>query len=168
MGAVVVRCTTLVMFALGGFVLPAAGIAQGTVGSIRGQVLDAESVIADARIGFVNSDTAVALMAVTDARGLYVFPRVSPGRYRIEATRDGFSPARTDVVVNFQRLVFTAPGASIGRRGGQQPGDGRYEAYAQQLHDLPRPRHEIGARRGDQDPAAPFLERPRSADAIRT
>src|SRR5262245_5990746 len=157
--------------------LTTSALAQSATGSVRGQVVDATSgALAETAVTLVSVETGIASETVTDDRGLYVFARVAPGHYRLEANREGFTPAvAPDVTVtvneaaalnlalevsgvtlavdvhagrsvvqtqsvelsglvdeqrvrelplngkNFQRLVFTAAGASVGAGADSNP-----------------------------------------------
>src|SRR5687767_15522943 len=84
-------------------------MAQETTGAIEGNVKDSSG-------GLLPGVTVQAvgpsgtLVAVTDERGEYRFPRLPSGRYTVRATLDGFSPStRTiDLVVGAtSRAEFT-------------------------------------------------------------
>ncbi|MCC7498433.1 MAG: TonB-dependent receptor [Bryobacterales bacterium] len=60
-------------------------------GSVEGIVKDqSNSVVAGAKVSIVNTQTGVKQSAATNDLGLYRFPLVLPGTYRVEATQEGF------------------------------------------------------------------------------
>ncbi len=62
-----------------------------TLGEITGQVGDATgAVVAGARVTATNESTNVARETATNAAGLYSFPSLLPGRYRLEVRKEGF------------------------------------------------------------------------------
>ena len=84
-------------------------MAQETTGAIEGNVKDSSG-------GFLPGVTVQVvgpsgtLVAVTDERGEYRFPRLSSGRYTVRATLDGFSPNTKTVdltVGSTSRAEFT-------------------------------------------------------------
>lgn len=81
---------------------------QSNVGSVRGSVQDSSgAVIPGAAILLTNSATGVQQRTQSNASGLYVFPSVNPGPYRIEAESAGM--AKFEVTVTVQ----TAGSATI-------------------------------------------------------
>ncbi len=65
-------------------------------GNVQGTVLDPKgSVIPQAQVTLVNSQTGVMQRATSDANGLYHFDSVAPGEYTVSATVQGFNPAST-------------------------------------------------------------------------
>jgi hypothetical protein len=72
---------------------PAA--AQEQRGSIEGTVKDASGAVLPGVTVEARSPTLVGVAsAVTDAQGTYRFPSLSPGRYEVTATLQGFNPAK--------------------------------------------------------------------------
>ena len=67
-----------------------AAFAQNS--GIQGQVTDASgAAIPNAKVRITNVDTGVALDYLTNVQGLYIAPSLNPGRYRVDATADGFA-----------------------------------------------------------------------------
>ena len=75
--------------------LPAAAIAQGTSASLGGRVADgSQAVIRGAEVTAVNVDTGVETRTTTNDSGVFNFPSLQPGTYRVTAQAAGFQ-ART-------------------------------------------------------------------------
>nr|MDQ3010214.1 carboxypeptidase-like regulatory domain-containing protein [Acidobacteriota bacterium] len=73
--------------------------AQQFTGTIRGTVLDsAGAVIAGAEVSVVNIATNETRSAVTEDNGIYVFPQLKPGLYRVSVKKAGFKGASFDEV----------------------------------------------------------------------
>lgn len=75
--------------------------AQSTYGSITGAVTDPSgAAIADAQVVLTNLGTAEKRTQSTGADGLYSFPNLFPGRYKVEVEKTGFKHfTRPEVVV---------------------------------------------------------------------
>jgi len=88
---------------LPGCLLPSA-LAQTETATIAGRVSDPSgAVIPNATLHLVNIDKGTETDTKTNGSGLYTFPAVQPGRYRIEVQRDGFKVTNiTGLVVNVQ------------------------------------------------------------------
>src|SRR5262245_52725298 len=64
--------------------LPALAWSQGGNGTVRGSVRDqAGAVVPAAPVTLTNTNTNVARSSATNDSGLYVFPGVMPGTYRL-------------------------------------------------------------------------------------
>ncbi|MBI4892992.1 MAG: TonB-dependent receptor [Acidobacteria bacterium] len=71
---------------LGALLLPAQNSA------IQGVVTDPSgAVIPSSTITVTNLDTAVASRATTNTQGLYIFPLLNPGRFKVECSAQGFA-----------------------------------------------------------------------------
>mgnify|MGYP005855380581 FL=1 len=71
--------------------LASAALAQDFRAVVTGQVTDSSgAVIPDARLRLSNIETGVAVSTSTSAAGVYTFPPVAPGVYRLEAELSGF------------------------------------------------------------------------------
>jgi hypothetical protein len=97
--------TALLVFLLLGASVPA--LAQTERGSIVGIVTDATGgVLPGVTVTITNAGTGVEQIYVTNARGLYEAPFLSPGTYRVSATLAGFATAVIEEVdVNIGRRV---------------------------------------------------------------
>ena len=85
-------------------VVPAA--AQPLTSRVEGTVRDETgAVVPGAAVTMTQVDTGVARASVTDDRGLYLFPRIPAGAYRVEASAPGF----TTTVVEDVRVALNAP-----------------------------------------------------------
>lgn len=78
--------------------------AQSETATVSGQVVDPSGLnIAGAQIKLVDIDRDTSADTTTNSAGLYTFPSVKPGRYRIEVTAVGFKVVDvTDLIVNVQ------------------------------------------------------------------
>jgi Carboxypeptidase regulatory-like domain/TonB dependent receptor len=82
-----------------------ATYAQSTYGSISGAITDASGgAIAGVKVTLTNLGTAAKLTQETTADGLYLFPNLFAGHYRLDAEKAGFKrESATDVVVQIQQ-----------------------------------------------------------------
>lgn len=65
--------------------------AQGTTGTLRGQVLDpAGAVVPNAEVTVTNQDTGVSVKVTTTSAGTYALPSLLPGKYKISVEAKGF------------------------------------------------------------------------------
>jgi hypothetical protein len=77
-----------------------AAVAQEQTGAIQGTVKDATGAVLPTATLEARSDAAVgANVATSDARGVYRFPALPPGRYVVTARAPGFAPAKVDEVI---------------------------------------------------------------------
>jgi Carboxypeptidase regulatory-like domain len=81
--------------------------AQSTNAALTGTVADASSaVVPIATVTLQNALTGVTMTAVTNDAGVYNFPSVQPGKYRVSAEKDGFKKAiYTDVTLELSDRV---------------------------------------------------------------
>lgn len=96
--------------------------AQSETATVSGQVVDASGLnIVGAQVKLVDIDRDISTSAATNTSGLYAFPSVKPGRYRMEVTAAGFKIVNiTGITVNVQdhleqnfRLVVGSVSESI-------------------------------------------------------
>jgi hypothetical protein len=86
--------------------LPATVPAQSGSSTIAGLVKDGTgAALPGASIVIRNTDTGVALDAVTNDEGLYRVGALVPGRYRVEAAVDGFEPAVRAVTLEVSQTL---------------------------------------------------------------
>jgi hypothetical protein len=78
--------------------------AQSETATVSGQVVDPSGLnITGAQVKLVDIDRDITTGAATNTSGLYTFPSVRPGRYRMEVTAAGFKVVNvTGVTVNVQ------------------------------------------------------------------
>jgi hypothetical protein len=77
-----------------------ASFAQVTKGSISGSVIDASgALIADATLKATNTQTGTLLQAISDKSGGFHFNMLPPGTYRIEISKNDFSPRKLENIV---------------------------------------------------------------------
>lgn len=92
----------LLLLALAG----ATAAAQYTTGRVEGTVSDAAGGrIAAAHLRLTSQDTNLSRSAETSSDGVYAFPSLLPGRYRLEVEKAGFAPASAEVVVVTSRTT---------------------------------------------------------------
>ena len=101
--------------------------AQSETATVSGQVVDTSGLnITGAQVKLVDIDRDTSTSVTTNTAGLYTFPSVRPGRYRMAVTAAGFKVVNvTDVTVNVQdhleqnfKLVVGSVSESITVEGG--------------------------------------------------
>ncbi|MBO0797183.1 MAG: TonB-dependent receptor [Blastocatellia bacterium] len=82
-------------------------LAQSGTASVSGRVIDpGGALIAGAEVSIANADTNRTLTTTTNAEGLYVFPNLPPGRYRMEVSKSGFAHSvKTDLFLHVQDAI---------------------------------------------------------------
>jgi hypothetical protein len=66
-------------------------MAQTNSGAVRGEVKDTQGAnIGSAQVTITNLETKLAHVQVTNSSGIYVFPAVDPGTYKVTITMPGF------------------------------------------------------------------------------
>src|SRR5258707_432179 len=82
--------------------LPA--LPQASNSTVRGAVVDSQSaVIPGAKVTLVNTATNVSRESLTNGAGLYVFPGVTPGPYRVKVDFSGMQPFEGTLTVQVQQ-----------------------------------------------------------------
>ena len=101
--------------------------AQSETATVSGQVVDPSGLnITGAQVKLVDIDRDTSTSVNTNTSGLYTFPSVKPGRYRMEVTATGFKVVNvTGITVNVQdhleqnfKLVVGSVSESITVEGG--------------------------------------------------
>src|SRR5262245_26546633 len=83
--------------------LPLA-FSQSSTGSVRGTVRDqSEAVVPNADVTLTNTATNVISKAKTNETGFYVFPVVTPGRYRMVVDVPGMQKYEATLTVQVQQ-----------------------------------------------------------------
>jgi hypothetical protein len=73
--------------------------AQVLYGSLTGNVKDASgAVLPGARVAALNVNTGVARQVTADNKGVYLFPELLPGTYKVTVSASGFTTVETDNV----------------------------------------------------------------------
>ena len=100
-----VRILTLLTVA-GCLAFPALA-AQTTTGVVLGTVRDAAgAVVPGATVSMINAGTNARNESVSDERGAFIVPQLSPGTYRLEATMQGFKTfVRSGISLQVQQQV---------------------------------------------------------------
>src|ERR1700730_11469586 len=84
--------------------LPAPAWPQSSNGSVRGTVQDStQAVIPSVSVQLTNTATGVELKTTSNQAGLYVFPAVLPGPYKLEADASGMRKFEANVTVQVQQ-----------------------------------------------------------------
>jgi len=93
------RCVWLAAAVL---LLAAPAAAQRTTASVRGTVTDqSRAIVPGVTVTIANAATGLVRTTVTNSAGLYSFPEVPVGTYRVDAELSGFKRAsQTDIVLN--------------------------------------------------------------------
>jgi len=93
------RCLWLTAAVL---LLSAPAFAQRTTASIRGTVTDqTHAIVPGVTVTATNAATGLVRATVTNSAGLFSFPELPVGNYRVDAELTGFKKAsRTDIVLN--------------------------------------------------------------------
>jgi len=81
-----------------------SAFAQLETATVSGQIVDPSGLsVTSAQVKLVDIDRDTTTSAGTNASGLYTFPSVQPGRYRMEVTAAGFKVVNvTGLIVNVQ------------------------------------------------------------------
>jgi len=108
--SVVMKLAGAVLLAVAGvFFTAAIAQAQVSTAALNGTVTDSTgAVIPEAALVLRNTQTGVETRTTTNAQGVYVILNILPGKYTLEAAKQGFSSSRMEefaLVVN-QRSVF--------------------------------------------------------------
>ena len=93
------RCLCLAAIAV---LLAAPALAQRTTASLRGTITDqTHAVVPGVTITATNAATGLVRTTVTNSAGLYSFPELPVGTYRVDVELTGFKKAsRTDIILN--------------------------------------------------------------------
>jgi hypothetical protein len=91
---------------------------QSSNGSVSGQVYDqTKAVIPGANVVLTNTGTNVSLYATTNTAGLYVFPSVVPGSYKVTVTFKGMAKFEATLTVRTQETpevdATLVPGSTL-------------------------------------------------------
>lgn len=99
-GAIRTHCLLLLLFSL----VALLTWAQSETATLSGQILDPTGLnISGAQVKLVDIDRETTSSVTTNSSGLYTFPSVKPGRYRMEVLAAGFKVVNiTGLTVNVQ------------------------------------------------------------------
>ena len=87
-------------------ILPATVYGQAAQSALTGVVKDATGGVLPGVTVEATIAGGAPLTTVTDAKGVYRFPALAPGKYVVKSTLSGFAPAKTDsVTVNIGVLL---------------------------------------------------------------
>ncbi len=78
--------------------LASSMMAQSPLGTVTGIAMDpAQAAVPNARIALTSVDTGIKREMTTNDTGVFTFPNLAPGRYRLAAQAAGFRPLETPV-----------------------------------------------------------------------
>ncbi|MEK7834382.1 MAG: carboxypeptidase regulatory-like domain-containing protein, partial [Acidobacteriota bacterium] len=84
--------------------LPAQAFSQSATGGIRGAVTDANgAAIPNATVAAKNAATGLDLKTTTNSEGIYAFPRILLGQYKVTVEVQGFKKSEAEVEVSLGR-----------------------------------------------------------------
>ncbi len=100
------RSFRIITLCLGLLLMPKFMCAQGQLGALTGSIYDPSgAVVPQAEITITNMDSGTKSVVKGSSAGLYRVP-VPPGRYQVEALKEGFKAAvATDIVVPVAQVV---------------------------------------------------------------
>jgi trimeric autotransporter adhesin len=103
------RCSAIkfILILICAFILTLPVSGQSYQGSLRGSLRDSGgNVMPSVTIALTNEATNVARTTVTNASGEYVFEKIDPGSYKIDATQTGFKKLeRPGVIIETQQFL---------------------------------------------------------------
>jgi len=98
------------------FLLASSALGQrGTNGSVEGTITDPQgAAVPGAALTLFNSDTGLKLEATSDENGLFHFPVVPVGSYRLIAEHSGFAKYAANVTVDVGAAINVPVQLTIG------------------------------------------------------
>ena len=121
MNRAIERLMKVVIVLLVALLMGGAAFAQNDTGSIAGSIIDQKGgLVAKATVTATNTETGQAHETTANEQGVYVFPSLSIGHYRIEATQTGFDTGVvSDLVLHASDTVRADVTLKIGARSEQ-------------------------------------------------
>lgn len=99
----------VVVVALLGLLFCSSAMAQFR-SAIEGTVTDPSgAVVPDAQVTLTNLDTGLSQSAQTNSEGLFRFPSLGPGRYKVSATKLGFATTTQENIALLAEEIRTVP-----------------------------------------------------------
>jgi outer membrane receptor protein involved in Fe transport len=100
------RLFRIIILCLALFLIPQWVCAQGQLGALTGSILDpTRALVPEAQVTITNMDTGVKWEVKSSTAGYYRVP-VPPGKYQVEARKEGFKAAlATNIVVPVEQVV---------------------------------------------------------------
>jgi hypothetical protein len=93
-----------ILFSLAALLIAGRAWPQASTSTVRGSVVDSQhAVIPGAKVTLTNTATNVARESVSNNAGLYVFPGVTPGPYRVKVEFAGLQTFEGSLVVQVQQ-----------------------------------------------------------------
>src|SRR5215467_1703559 len=104
----VVRFSLIVLVVLGLTALPA--VAQTGAGTVSGEVRDAsQGLVSGAKVTVTNTETGISRQVMTSQEGLYSFPALPIGPYRLTVEREGFDTWAGTLTLNVGQSAKVNP-----------------------------------------------------------
>src|SRR5206468_10257638 len=112
------------------FLVTSSSYAQSTT-SLRGVITDSSGgVIPEAAVTMTSTENGAVRTSVTEANGVYDFPQVVPGTYKLTATKTGFAKMTRNNIT----LLLNTPSTLDARMGISIAGEGVcVPAYVSQI-----------------------------------
>ncbi len=102
-----VRFGKLAVVVLLGLVFSASALAQFR-SAIEGTVTDSSgAVVPDAKVTLTNVDTGISTSVQSNGEGLFRFPSLPPGRYKVTTTKQGFATTTQENIVLLAEEIRT-------------------------------------------------------------
>jgi hypothetical protein len=96
--------------------LSVSGVSQTSTSTVRGVVRDPSgAVIPGATVTLTNANTNVTRTTTTNEAGIYVFPGVIPGQYRLTVEASGMQKYEATLTVQVQQDVAVDPILAVGQ-----------------------------------------------------
>ena len=83
----------------------ASAAAQTFLGSVRGSIIDADGVVADAAVDLIDPETGVKRSTTSNGSGEYLFAGVAPGEYTLHAIKTGYRESRLTLALGTNSAI---------------------------------------------------------------
>jgi len=90
--------------------------AQVANSTVTGRITDSsDALVSGAQVTLNKTDTKLVIKTPTNSDGIYTFPSLQPGPYRIQVTQAGFKTATTELTVTVAQTVNIDLALEVGR-----------------------------------------------------